>query len=423
MAVKFSRVTLAWCGAAFLLRLVLVVYGEWQDRTMLVKYTDVDYHVFTDAARYVSQGSSPYERATYRYTPLLAWALTPNILLTPVFGKIIFILCDVLTGTLILKMLKLSGCPDQAAINSALLWWLNPLPMTVSSRGNAESIMSVLVLSTLYALMKRHTRAAAFLYAVSVHVKIYPVTYCVPIYFLLGSDFCEKPLLKRSALHLKDRILRRIAELFWPCKSRLEFVFVSVATFALLTGLMYYCYGDKFLEETYLYHVTRRDVRHNFSPYFYMLYLTSESPVSVMVGLLAFLPQALLMVALSVRYYRDLAFCCFTQTFLFVAFNKVCTSQYFLWYLCLLPLVIPTLRMKLSEALCLTGLWFLGQALWLYFAYCLEFEGHDTFLFLWLAGLAFFAVNIGILVRIMMSYEEHRTFCGGKLAPIGQDKR
>ena len=36
-------------------RLCLIVYGNWQDKTQLVKYTDVDYYVFTDAAEFITK--------------------------------------------------------------------------------------------------------------------------------------------------------------------------------------------------------------------------------------------------------------------------------------------------------------------------------------------------------------------------------
>ena len=40
---------------ALLLRIVFMLYGLWQDSTMVVKYTDVDYYVFTDAAKYITE--------------------------------------------------------------------------------------------------------------------------------------------------------------------------------------------------------------------------------------------------------------------------------------------------------------------------------------------------------------------------------
>ena len=105
-------------------------------------------------------------------------------------------------------------------------------------------------------------------------------------------------------------------------------------------------YGHPFLEHTYFYHLTRLDHRHNFSPYNTLLYLNSSpksledswlpsSDTSAIANKsseferLAFVPQLLLSAVMIpfVLAKKDLPTTMLAQTFAFVAFNKVCTSQ------------------------------------------------------------------------------------------------
>lgn len=76
--------------AAAILRVGLIVYGDWQDAHMEVPYTDIDYTVFSDASRLIVEGKSPFDRDTYRYSPLLALILVPNIVLHRCWGKVLF---------------------------------------------------------------------------------------------------------------------------------------------------------------------------------------------------------------------------------------------------------------------------------------------------------------------------------------------
>jgi len=147
------------------------------DSPVELKYTDIDYVVFSDAARFVYQGQSPFMRATYRYTPLLsvtiypsestrrsAWLMVPNAALHPAFGKVLFCAVDMIIGWLLLQVLtKFLPCAFTRAHLTLLisLWLLNPISINVSSRGNAESIVASLVLLTLYLLFTRKLVASA----------------------------------------------------------------------------------------------------------------------------------------------------------------------------------------------------------------------------------------------------------------------
>lgn len=188
-----------------------------------VRYTDIDYDVFTDAADYVAAGRSPYERHTYRYTPflaaLLAWPIKaassqsaagikwggPLMWWTDkrYFGRLLFCLADALCGMIIIALrrkerrrngeptksttTKAEGCDkiregyghlqeqeyehqpehllealQQPNLVDALWWMYNPLAINICTRGSAESFVVILpVLLTLSILTRRDGNATS----------------------------------------------------------------------------------------------------------------------------------------------------------------------------------------------------------------------------------------------------------------------
>ena len=179
-------------AGSLILRLALIAYGEWQDTYFAVKFTDVDYNVFSDAAKLVADGRSPYLRPTYRYTPLLAAILVPNHYLFSAFGKLLFVFGDLASGWLIYEILSLQQLPEKLKLLGTVTWLLNPLTAVVSSRGNAESLLSTLVLATIYAIMQKRLTAAAVLFGLAVHMKIFPAIYTLSFLLLLEEDHSDK---------------------------------------------------------------------------------------------------------------------------------------------------------------------------------------------------------------------------------------
>ena len=320
-------------SSAIVLRVVLGCYGLLQDQYSALPYTDIDYFVFTDAARYVYHGYSPYNRETYRYTPLLAWLLIPTAWPGTAwfsFGKLLFALADIVAGWLIVLVLRSpSGgkMETQRALKFASIWLLNPMVATISTRGSSEGLLGVMVVAILWAVFTRRIMFAGILLGLAVHFKIYPFIYGISIIWYLEPSAEQTSKTQHST---QSSIIQRLREFITPI--RITLLLSSLATFTALNAVMYAIYSTPFLTHTYLHHLTRIDHRHNFSPYNTLLHLTSAVPPasgSMRFESIAFIPQ----LALSAIFIplalakKDLAGTMLAQTFAFVAFNKVCTSQ------------------------------------------------------------------------------------------------
>ncbi|KAK9777420.1 putative GPI mannosyltransferase-like protein 1 [Seiridium cardinale] len=403
--------------AALLLRAILLVYGLWQDANSPLKYTDIDYLVFTDAARFTfsSASGSPYARETYRYTPLLAWLLYPTTLPGTFWfssGKMLFAAADLAAGWLIMRVLiKHMGMKTDAALKYASIWLLNPMVATISTRGSSEGLLGVLVMALLYAVLEKRVTLAGLLLGFAVHFKIYPFIYAPAIVWWMDAERMGRS----SASSNSSPITRFVTP------ERVRLAVVSLAAFMTLNLWMYALYGHDFLQHTFLHHVTRIDHRHNFSPYNILLYLTSAEPylttsgagtnfLGIKIESVAFVPQLLLSCVLVplVGAKKSLPATLLAQTFAFVTFNKVCTSQYFLWYMVFLPLYLPNSSLVQQPGLGLTALalWVVTQGLWLQQGYNLEFLGQSTFVpGLLYASLSFFLVNCWILGIIIGDFD------------------
>ena len=428
--------------AAILLRLTLLLYGLFQDAHSPLKYTDIDYFVFTDAARYVSVGESPYQRETYRYTPLLAWLLLPTTWTSSSakeagsswfwfsFGKVLFSIADVVAGWLIVRVLRSQSSSSSSLSSSSLtrsegeggmeippqispekslklasIWLLNPLVATISTRGSSEGLLCVMVVALLWAVLQRRIKLAGILLGLAVHFKIYPFIYGTSIFWHLETPSPSSPDddQKPTSTTTTPTLATRLRTFLNP--SRISLLLTSLLTFSALNYLMYTIYGHPFLQQTYLHHLTRIDHRHNFSPYNTLLYISSSNPnpttTKITPESLAFIPQLLLsalLIPLALAK-RNLPCTLLIQTWTFVTFNKVCTSQYFLWYLIFLPfyLGLPRSRSRSTSSFLALLLWILPQAVWLQQAYTLEFLGRSTFVGLWGSSLVFFVVNCWML--------------------------
>lgn len=441
------------------IRLVLVSYGEFHDRRFEVPYTDVDYKVFSDAARHVIHNRSPYNRHTYRYSPLIAYLLTPNVLLHPLFGKLLFCLADLLVAFLIRKLVFFNitdwmsqfesytskTAPIECAkkptktrkgrlvkynlkiqtahywAQRAMLFWLyNPMTIAISTRGNSDSLACLLVIVTVYLIQVGGSPfAVGLLHGLCIHFRLYPIIYSLLYYMHYSSHSYyfemsepEKKIRKSKVLKKSSKNTVLLGHLI-PNISQMKLVLGTLTSLLGLTGLFYLKYGSEFLNESMLFHLTRVDFRHNFSLYFYLQYLTAFVKLPVwFIGnfwqpLLINLPPVVLFIYFSIRYGLSkfaLNFGVLALTVTFVIFNKVVTSQYFVWIMGLLPLCMWQIKLSSGAVISMLAIWFLAQASWLLPAYLLEFKGENTFMHVWIQGVSLFCAHIGIFGKLIKHF-------------------
>jgi len=214
---------------------------------------------------------------------------------------------------------------------------------------------------------------AAISLGLGVHLRLYPIVFALPL------------IIK----------IRTVSGVF-------RLGLISGGIFLGLLGLFYHFYGWTFVYETYLYHFVRKDHRHNFSLFFYPIYLLSDLPdQGKWMALVTFLPQLISLILVGILR-RPLPVVALLQTLIFVAFNKVITAQYFLWYLCLLPLAVPHMKKPLRLA-GLMVVWLTTELFWLFWGYHLEIEGSAVFIGAFWASVLFFAAHISLICFIIVS--------------------
>jgi GPI mannosyltransferase 1 subunit M len=423
---------------ATVLRVLLIYYGEIADSVSEVPYTDVDYRVITDGASYLLKNESPFKRHTFRYSPLMAVLVLPNVLIDTSVGKLIFALFDLLVAFLIRqiildefefskctvenKLIKLDKASNRKQLKrkevtkvrislpqkfiriaevSSYYWLYNPLPMVISTRGNGDSVSCAVVLASLYYLLRPSLKNSNFfisglLLGLAIHLRLFPIALSLAYFLSIAST----PL--QNAKDILWTVIR-------PNRQQLLLVAGTLASLSAITLLFYQLYGYQFLYESLLYHLVRKDTRHNYSLFFYLQYLGSASDVSALEKLFTLVPPILLVTLLSFAFGRNrqtLPLCLFSIALVICTYNSVLTTQYFVWFFSLLPLCVKNLKnIGYRKTVVLPLIWFLAQLGWLLPAFLLEFKGWNTFEFIFMQCILFFVANILILQMLISNFD------------------
>lgn len=138
--------------------------------------------MFTDAAKYAWNGESPYNRETYRYTPLISYLFITNIYWFQFMRYFGLLMLALLLNriyyyhTLFDTDSKL-GCVITIFLHPAIYVFHH-----VTFRGSIEYLVMVVYVEMMISLKKAQYDKAAIFYGFLVHLRIYPIIYAIPLY-------------------------------------------------------------------------------------------------------------------------------------------------------------------------------------------------------------------------------------------------
>ena len=374
---------------ACIIRFGFVILNEMFDIA-----TDIDYYVYTDGAKELTKSrGNPYDRFTYRYTPLLAYMMLPNLQI-PVYGKVLFNIFDLLSIIYMnLFLARLKQVDSLTRYKALAFWALNPLMVIINGRGSCESISLFFLTGMLYHLMLSRERVAQFVniiiagvyYGLLVHFRLYPVIFGLTLYMWIN----------------RERVFPRFYVIL--------FGIVSVGLNVILIIIFYARFGQIFLDECFLYHLKRKDPRHNYSIFWIgtvLDYFVPESEIPIPnFGRILLAGRLLLIVIVAFVFWRRRILALMIQTFIFTTFNTVYTAQYAIWEIQLLPYILVDSdcygRHKKLGFWLLISIWLVNLLFWDVMSVKFEHRGENTQYWMHFANLGYFLIRV-LLIQFVV---------------------
>jgi phosphatidylinositol glycan class M len=115
---------------------------------------------------------------------------------------------------------------------------LNPIVIGISTRGSSESVLTLLVLLTLFCALRGWWDGTAVLLGLSTHWKIYPVIYGLSCVGVIGMEYQHRQDDGGKTRGVSPTRIIRYIDVFVNAKT-IRFATISAGTFFLLGILMY----------------------------------------------------------------------------------------------------------------------------------------------------------------------------------------